>query len=166
MTDDSTAIAETPTISFEVFGIPQTKGSAKAFPFRRKDGRLGVAVGNDNKKTQLWGAMIHQTAQQHKPETPWDGPISLLLVFNLKMPQDVQKRHAKGRLEWHTKKPDLDKLLRAVKDALKGVIYLDDSQVVESRCRKVYAQAPGVVIHISRVGIGFLDISTQEEVHL
>lgn len=29
-----------------------------------------------------------------------------------------------------TKKPDLDKTLRAIKDALTGIVYVDDSQVV------------------------------------
>jgi len=123
-------------------------------------------ITNDNPKTKLWAAMIHHTAQSYKPEKPWDGPIGLTLVFNLPMPKTVQKLYAKGKKEWHTKKPDLDKVLRAVKDALKGVFYLDDSQVVETRCNKVYAQAPGVVVHIWRVGIGALDITNQEEVHL
>ncbi len=39
----------------------------------------------------------------------------------------------------HTKKPDLDKLARALKDALKGVLYHDDAQVVVLLARKVYA---------------------------
>jgi hypothetical protein len=41
----------------------------------------------------------------------------------------------------HLKKPDLDKLTRAVKDALTLVVWQDDSQVVQMTARKAYAAA-------------------------
>jgi Holliday junction resolvase RusA-like endonuclease len=51
----------------------------------------------------------------------------------------------------HTKKPDLDKLLRALKDALKGVIYRDDSQVVRVVTSKDYSPAPGVIVTVRQL---------------
>lgn len=39
----------------------------------------------------------------------------------------------------HTKKPDRDKLLRAVGDAMTGIVYVDDSQVIAGDTRKRYA---------------------------
>jgi len=45
-------------------------------------------ITNDNPKTKLWAAMIHQTAQSYKPEKPWEGPIGMTLIFNLPMPAD------------------------------------------------------------------------------
>jgi Holliday junction resolvase RusA-like endonuclease len=46
-----------------------------------------------------------------------------------------------------TTKPDLDKLARAVLDALTGVYYLDDAQVVSLDLQKAYTHgAPGVYI--------------------
>ncbi len=38
----------------------------------------------------------------------------------------------------HTKKPDLDKLLRCVCDALTGVCYADDSQIIRCSVHKTY----------------------------
>jgi len=35
--------------------------------------------------------------------------------------------------------PDIDKLLRAVSDALTGVGYMDDAQIVEVYASKIYA---------------------------
>lgn len=51
-------------------------------------------------------------------------------------------------------KPDVDKLISGTLDALKSAgVYLDDSQVVDVRGRKVYADngLPGADIHISTV---------------
>ena len=53
----------------------------------------------------------------------------------------------KKRRAYHTVKPDLDKLVRAVKDALKHVLWKDDAQVIELVARKGYAlQQPYVRI--------------------
>lgn len=49
------------------------------------------------------------------------------------------------------KKPDIDNVLKVVLDALNGVAYEDDKQVVEVRCRKYYSNSTG-----------FLKISVRE----
>jgi Holliday junction resolvase RusA-like endonuclease len=54
-------------------------------------------------------------------------------------------------------RPDLTKLVRAAEDALKGVVWADDGQVVGQGNRKVYGEKPGVRICVRRVtrsGIG------------
>jgi len=142
---DRAVFVETPTISFEVFGIPQTKGSTKAF---MRPGMRFPVITNDNPKTKLWAAMIHYTAQQHKPLAPWIGPIGIRAVFGLPMPEAVAKQFQKGRRTAHTTRPDADKLMRALGDALKGLFYVDDSQVVRTEYQKVYAVCPGVAITI------------------
>jgi len=42
------------------------------------------------------------------------------------------------KIEHHIKKPDLDNLAKSVKDALQGLIYKTDSQIVELILRKRY----------------------------
>lgn len=59
-------------------------------------------------------------------------PIALVVDFQFARPASAQKR------VHHTVKPDLDKLIRATKDALKGILYDDDSQVVEVAATKNY----------------------------
>lgn len=44
--------------------------------------------------------------------------------------------------EFPATKPDIDKLVRAVLDALTGVVFADDAQVVRLYTDKVYAAAP------------------------
>jgi crossover junction endodeoxyribonuclease RusA len=54
------------------------------------------------------------------------------------------------RVTHMTKKPDIDKLIRAVLDALKGVAWCDDSQVVSVYASKRYGQ-PGCKVEIFEV---------------
>lgn len=51
----------------------------------------------------------------------------------------------------HTAKPDGDNILKACKDALNGVVYLDDAQVVESGAVKKYATEPSVKIIVTEL---------------
>jgi hypothetical protein len=50
-----------------------------------------------------------------------------------------------------TAKPDLLKLGRAVEDAMSGIIYRDDSQIVEEALLKHYGDKPGVDIIIEKI---------------
>jgi Holliday junction resolvase RusA-like endonuclease len=64
----------------------------------------------------------------------------------LPMPKKTNRRYP-------TTKPDIDKLSRAVLDALTSVWYKDDSQVIQLEAQKIYTYGePGVYI-----GIGHLD---------
>lgn len=76
-------------------------------------------------------------------------PVSIRLTFVMPRPSGMPKRKATPP---HTKRPDVDKLLRAVMDALTsaGVLH-DDSQVVEQYSAKRYAEldeTPGCLIHV------------------
>jgi Holliday junction resolvase RusA-like endonuclease len=54
----------------------------------------------------------------------------------------------------HTVKPDLDKLLRSLKDALTRILWRDDAQVVSVCISKAYAPATDpahTVIHITEL---------------
>ena len=54
-----------------------------------------------------------------------------------------------ARKVFPTKKPDLDNLAKAVLDALNGVAYKDDCQIVTVLSKKNYAEAPYVRVIIS-----------------
>lgn len=57
-------------------------------------------------------------------KSPLTGPVSVFMLFYL-----GEKRDSHGR-------PDLDNLVKAVKDAMTGVVYRDDSQIVELLAKK------------------------------
>jgi crossover junction endodeoxyribonuclease RusA len=62
--------------------------------------------------------------------------VRVTLAFYLPRPQSLPKR-----VTAHVKAPDLDKLTRAVFDALTGVVFHDDAQVVDLVATKRYACA-------------------------
>lgn len=47
--------------------------------------------------------------------------------------------------------PDADNIQKAVQDAMNGIAYYDDSQIVESTIRKWYSEEPRTEIYIARV---------------
>ena len=72
------------------------------------------------------------------------------------MPKSASRKKVDGMLAGIIrpgKKPDWDNVGKIVCDALNGVAYHDDSQVVEAVVRKLYSEKPFVVVEISPCGI-------------
>ena len=134
---------------FFVAGLPATAGSKKAFPIRRKDGKLGVSVVADCKRSKPWMSRIAEAAGPHFTAPVAAGrPISLSMMFILPRP----KYHfgTKGNLlpsapMYPAVRPDCSKLVRCAEDALKGVAWHDDSQVVRLQVEKITG-IPGLLL--------------------
>lgn len=146
--------------SFFVYGTPVPKGSAKAL----KGVPLGKAcskcnepkrgfprVFSDNANLKGWERAIRGASRAAKVEK-LDGPIDIYLEFH--MPR-LKSHYRTGRYAgilkdsapfWHTSKPDLDKLERAVLDGLTQICYGDDAVVVWLAGVKIYSDSPGVLI--------------------
>jgi len=95
----------------------------------------------ESKACRQWQASIRdylrfQTRESSRGEL-WDEPIHLVLHFYLP-PQQTRPRA--------DTKPDLDKLVRAVMDALEGHLYTEDSRIVSLSCRKDRQRPTGVDI--------------------
>jgi Holliday junction resolvase RusA-like endonuclease len=81
-------------------------------------------------------------------------PIFLGCVFCLPIPKSWSKREKTSALlevRLPTGRPDLDNYAKAVKDALTGIAYADDSQVVILQLRKIYAAIPSTEITVLEV---------------
>lgn len=143
-------------LTFVAWGVAAPKGSAKGFavPVKGKPGKFRAVVTHDNSRTKGWQQVVSEAASRALETADpsafiGDAPVRVLAVFYLPRP----KSHPKHRRLHHTKKPDLDKLTRSVNDALTGVVWNDDSQVVGLKVEKHYAPpdtAPHVVITVQR----------------
>lgn len=130
-------------IAISVRGKPTPQGSHKAFVV---GGRARIT--DSNKNLRAWRDLVAACAQSVAPDELLEGPIRVEIEFLLARPKSLPKKIPDW---WHVKKPDVDKLTRAILDALTGIVFRDDSQVVEVVARKSYG-TPGAEIVIAPVG--------------
>lgn len=144
-------------VAFRVVGRPQPAGSKRAFIVKRKTGRQGVAVADDNPLAKGWKGEVASAAADAMggDHTEWellDGPLGLHVIFRVKRPRSHFRtgRNAgevrQAAPAYPTVKPDSTKLLRAVEDALTGVVWRDDAQVVEQVVYKHYGEPEGASV--------------------
>jgi Holliday junction resolvase RusA-like endonuclease len=126
----------------------------------------GRAVHSNHKRLMPWRAVVADAAKEQAHELcyaaegaapicllPFDGPICIEITVTVPKPASAPKR----RTTWPVTRysGDWDHHARAVSDALTGIAYGDDSQIVEGTCRKVYPgegidalDRPGAVIRV------------------
>ncbi|QKO02977.1 RusA-like Holliday junction resolvase [Gordonia phage TZGordon] len=105
-----------------------------------------------SKRLKPWREDVHAAARRAFAASrfePFTGPVDVRLDFIMPRPKSAPKTKQIPAV----KRPDVDKLARAVLDALTGVAFADDSQVVELHARKqLHFQlpaGPGVGITIT-----------------
>jgi Holliday junction resolvase RusA-like endonuclease len=94
--------------------------------------------------------------QEMKFQKPIPSAVAIALTFIMPRPKShygTDKNSAtlkeSARQQQHISKPDLDKLIRCVKDALTSIVWNDDSQVTEVTASKIYESASrGTGVHI------------------
>lgn len=128
-----------PEIEITIPGKPIAKKRPKFF-------RRGGFVGTYNCQETEEGRVMNQIAAARP-----DGfeivtsPISLTVNFGMPIPESTSRKKrldmAEGRLR-HIKKPDVDNLLKFVKDCANGVLWRDDSQVFAVWATKSYSENP------------------------
>lgn len=146
------------TLRFTVAGKPETKGSTKSFGFVVKNPTTGQPVmnrsgrplirtitTNDNPKAKSWQQLIAERAANALIDAnlqPFaDGAVVLDVWFYFPRPQKFLIAKWAHVDVPHTTKPDADKCLRVVKDALSQVVYRDDARVVDAYVHKRYCAA-------------------------
>jgi len=72
----------------------------------------------------------------------WEGAVSLTVDFYFDRPK------AQKKAIYKTTKPDVDKLVRSIADALTGIVFGDDAQVVQMTCRKAYGSPARAEIQV------------------
>lgn len=128
-------------IEFEVLGRPQPAGSKRAFKHPHT-GR--IIVKDDAKGSRPWKQQVSGAAAAAYAGELLAGPLRLEVTFFLARPKGhygtgrnigLVRASAPG---YPIVKPDTTKLLRAVEDALTGVLWRDDAQVIDQRAMKLY----------------------------
>lgn len=120
-----------------------------------------------NASLKAWEAVVRGAARakMNSADGIIEGAVALQLVFYLPRPKahhiaNDRSRPLKANAPTvHTKKPDLDKLERAMLDGLTDICFADDAVVCGISSIKLYGQKPGVAIQVR--GMSECDLMTR-----
>jgi Holliday junction resolvase RusA-like endonuclease len=131
---------------FSVAGIPRPQGSMRAFKVK---GTERIVLTGDNPHTRGWKTAVVEAAKAGRLVI-WGGPVAVGITFRLPRPKGhVGARGLLPSAPTHpTGRPDVDKLCRAVLDALtEAGVVTDDAMVVRLAAKKVYG-TPGASVRV------------------
>jgi len=134
-------------IKCTVYGVPQPQGSMRAF-IPKGWGR--AVITSNSPKLKPWRQQVAASALEARDTLlgpgaeVWDGPISVTIDFFFERPKSVKS-------ERKTTRPDVDKLLRGVFDALTGILFKDDSQVVKCTATKQFGSPARAEVSVERI---------------
>lgn len=138
------------TLNFSVNMRAEPQGSSKAFVI---PGTNRAIVTSANAKMKPFRSEVTRMAMATLADMNCDEPMlgkyvpaQVEVVFHFTKPDSISKSRVHPVV-----KPDIDKLLRAVLDALTGVAFKDDAQVVQTRTAKRYSHRDFVEITVSEV---------------
>lgn len=130
------------SIFIEIAGVAVGKGRPKARGVHTKDGRDFVQVYTPG-KTRRWESSVRAIAQEVMGErAPLETPIAIRYVVYVaptpSWPEWKRQAALQGIIR-PTTKPDLKNIKASIEDAFNGVVFRDDSLIVEERSTvKVY----------------------------
>ena len=140
-------------LNFTVHGEARPAGSKRAFALRRRDGTLVTRPGgapvinvtDDNPKSKDWKGTVAWAAREAVGSgfALLHGPLVVTFSFYRTRPKGHLKPDGllakSGRDNpYPTTKPDVLKLARGAEDALTGVLWRDDAQIVKETLEKNY----------------------------
>lgn len=104
-------------------------------------------------KTKDYEALVKRAYIIYNGHTMLTGPIRLDISAVYQLPKD-KKRRATLAQRPYTGKPDIDNVAKVIQDALNGLAYEDDKQVVEMYVEKRYCgedEEPHVSVTVGEI---------------
>lgn len=139
-------------VTFTVRGEPTGKSRPK-FDTRGPFPRAVTPKKTANYETLT---QMEYEAQCHGHFFPKEAALGMKITAYKPIPKGTSKRKVLQMLQDHIrpgKKPDFDNVGKIICDALNGVAFHDDAQIVDGRIIKRYDEAPRVEVEIWEEGI-------------
>lgn len=117
-----------------------------------------VRVGNFTrtytpKETVNYENWVKLSYQNFGGENYGDMPLKVEITAKFPIPKSYSKKKHEQAIDGQirpTIKPDCDNIAKVICDALNGIAYTDDKQIVELIVRKEYAENPKVIVEIEK----------------
>jgi Holliday junction resolvase RusA-like endonuclease len=152
-TPNTDAQSKPRSISFTVDCKAAPQGSMSGVAITRKNGLPGTIFKSDNPRTHPYRKQVGFEALRaraaigvHDVFAEAGVAVHVGVTFVFARPKSVSASRTMPVV-----KPDLDKLARSTADALTGVLYVDDAQVVSYELHKVYGEPECVHVHVRRM---------------
>lgn len=130
-------------VTFTVYGDPVPKGR----PRFTRQGRTYTP-----KKTHDYESEVSSMAKEAMGSSePLETPVIVCVYVTFPIPQSYSKKRSEACLngsERHTKRPDLDNVVKAITDGMNGVVYKDDCQITSLHATKVFGSTAMVEIFV------------------
>lgn len=130
-------------ILIEISGVP--------IPWRA---HAGYGKRSFNPRFKEREAFQWQIRAQYNRLEPISGPVRTEYTFHMPIAKSTSKIRRLQMLNGmihHIVRPDATNLLKMYEDCLKGIVFVDDSQVCEISARKIFDERPRVVIKIEEL---------------
>ena len=132
-------------VTFEVEGDPVPKSRPR---FARR-GQF-VQTYTDAKTIDYETHVAMKARQAIGASEPLQGALTVFLYLRYAIPASYSKKRKEACLRGveYPKKVDLDNVYKSITDAMQGIVYANDSQIVEAHITKVYAETAGANIMV------------------
>ncbi len=151
----------TELIEFEVTGKAASQGSVAYHSVKDafgvpliSNGRPVLIPHHDSKTLKPWRRRVAANAKiAMAGRPPMTGAIELSVTIC--RPRPKANYNSRGNIKadapfYPTTRPDTLKQVRAIEDACTGIVWLDDSQIVDHRLLKMFSSTPKVLISVRR----------------
>ena len=136
-------------ITYSVPGEPRGKGRPK---FARRGNFVKTYT---DAKTASYEDQIRFYALKAMGDSKViEGAVRVFVSIRMAVPKSYSKKRREACLsgsEKPLKKPDWDNVAKSICDAMNGIVYGDDTQIVEAHVTKQYAAQSQVVVLIQEV---------------
>ena len=132
-------------VNFEIPGDPVPKGRPR---FARRG--TFVQTYTDSKTLEYETLVGFKARQAIGASEPLKGHLTVFLYLRYAVPASYSKKRTEACLNGleYPKRVDLDNCYKSITDAMNGIVYVDDSQIVEAHILKCYSLEPGANVMI------------------
>lgn len=128
------------TIKITIPGKPVAKGTGRAI-INKKTQHLAIMNPVNTNEYINW---VRICSLKVKPEIPFDEPLMAKIDVFLQKPK-------KPKYSLPATRPDIDNFCKSIFDGMTGIIFRDDSLVVNLCITKIYSSDPRVEVRISTI---------------
>lgn len=110
----------------------------------------------DPEKVTVYKKRLGMLAKQQMLDRgldPFDGPLKVCMEFYRPVQESISQKERARRLSGvhrPTVKPDLSNYIKALEDALNGILWVDDNLIVSLQADKFYSERPHLIVEIKR----------------